>query len=86
MMKSFTFDFNDLNFDYLNNENNLNFHANQSFDQINVFDLSGKQVLNKNLSSNDENISIQGLANGLYLAKVQIGDQTKTFKFIKQRN
>ena len=71
------------NFEFFINENNLNLTANQSFDQINVFDLSGKQIMNKNLSSNEENISIQNLANGLYLAKVQIGDQTKTFKFIK---
>ena len=70
-------------FQFFVNENNLNITANQSFNQINIFDLSGKQIMDKELSSNDETISIQGLANGLYLAKIQIGDQNRTFKFIK---
>ncbi len=72
-----------ISFEFFINNGRLNISANQSFDQINIYDLSGKQIMNKNLSSNDENVSIQSLANGLYLAKVQIGNQTKTFKFIK---
>lgn len=61
----------------------LNISANKSFEQINIFDLSGKQVMSQELSSNDENVSIQSLASGLYLAKVKIGEQTKTIKFLK---
>ena len=76
-------EFEVIDFEFFISNTQLNITANQSFDQINIFDLSGKQVMNKNLSSNDENISIQSLASGLYLAKVQIGNQTKTFKFIK---
>ena len=72
-----------ISFEFFINNGGLNISANQSFDHINIYDLSGKQIMNKNLSSNDENVSIQSLANGLYLAKVQIGNQTKTFKFIK---
>ena len=71
------------NFEFFISNDKLIISANQSFDQINIFDLSGKQIMDKELSSNDENISIQNLANGLYLAKVKIGEQTKTFKFIK---
>ena len=70
-------------FEFFINNDKLSISANQSFDQINIFDLSGKQIINKELSSNDESISIDSLTNGLYLAKVQIGDQNKTFKFIK---
>jgi len=72
-----------VSFEFFLNNGRLNISANQNFDQINIYDLSGKQVMNRKLSSNDENISIQSLAKGLYLAKVQIGNQTKTFKFIK---
>jgi len=72
-----------LTFEFFINEGILNISANQSFNQINIYDLSGKKVMTQELSSNDENVSIQSLAKGLYLAKVQIGDQTKTFKFIK---
>ena len=70
-------------FEFFINNGLLNITANQSLDQVNIYSLSGQQVFEKNLSSNDENISIQSLAKGLYLAKVQIGNQTKTFKFIK---
>jgi hypothetical protein len=72
-----------VNFDFYVNNGQLSLNADQSFHQINIYDLSGKKVMTQELSSNDENVSIQSLAKGLYLAKVQIGDQTKTFKFIK---
>ena len=71
------------NFEFFVNNELLSLSASQSFEKINIFDLSGKQVMTQELSSNDENISIQSLASGLYLAKVQIGEQTKTFKFVK---
>ena len=72
-----------VSFEFFINNGLLNIKANQSFNQINIFDLSGKKVMSQQLSSNDENVAIQSLANGLYLAKVQMGDQTKTFKFLK---
>ena len=48
-----------IGFEFFINDGLLNISANQSFDQINIFDLSGKQIMNKNLSSNDENISFK---------------------------
>ncbi|MDR9448024.1 MAG: choice-of-anchor J domain-containing protein [Psychroflexus sp.] len=78
-----TDEFSRVNFEFFVNNDQLNLSANQSFDNINIFDLSGKQVMSQTLSSNDENVSIQNFANGLYLAKVKIGEQTKTFKFVK---
>ncbi|MDR9401726.1 MAG: T9SS type A sorting domain-containing protein, partial [Psychroflexus sp.] len=75
--------FETVNFDFYVNNGQLFLNANQSFDQISIFDLSGKKVMSQELSSNDENVSIQSLASGLYLAKVQIGEQTKTIKFLK---
>ena len=79
-----TDEFSKVNFEFfVNNNDQLNLSASQSFDYINIFDLSGKQVMSQELSSNDENVAIQSLANGLYLAKVQVGEQTTTFKFVK---
>jgi hypothetical protein len=75
--------FETVNFDFYVNNGQLFLNANQSFDQISIFDLSGKKMMSQELSSNDENVSIQSLASGLYLAKVQIGEQTKTIKFLK---
>ena len=78
-----TDEFSQVNFEFFVNNNQLNLSASQSFEKINIFDLSGKQVMSNQLSSNDEVIDVQNLANGLYFGKVQIGEQTKTFKFVK---
>jgi hypothetical protein len=83
-VESFSTDeFAEFDFEFYANHNVLNLKANQSFDQISIFDLSGKKVMSQELSSNEENVAIQSLANGLYLAKVKIGEQTKTIKFLK---
>jgi len=79
-----TDEFAQVSFEFFVNDNDqLNLSANKGFKKINIFDLSGKQVMSQELSSNNENVSIQKLANGLYLAKVQIGEEMKTFKFVK---
>lgn len=78
-----TDEFEAISFEHFINNGHLNLTADQSLNKVIVYDLSGKLVMSRELSTNDEKISIQGLASGLYLAKVQIGEQAKTFKFVK---
>ena len=78
-----TDEFEAISFEHFINNGQLNLTADQSLNKVIIYDLSGKLVISRELSTNDEKISIQGLASGLYLAKVQIGEQTKTFKFVK---
>jgi len=80
-----TEDFETFNFNYfVDTQNNLNLSANQAFDQIQLHNLLGQQVLNQKLSSQDEQIDLNALTSGVYLAQVQINDATKTFKIVKK--
>jgi len=74
-----------LNFDYfVDRQNHLNLSANQAFDQVQLYNLLGQQVLNQELSAQDERIDLNSLTSGIYLAKVQINDASKTFKIVKK--
>lgn len=64
--------------DYLNlNFNNLLYNGNYS-----VIDLSGKLILNAQLSSNK--IDVSNIANGIYFLSVTSEGKTQTQRFIKQ--
>ncbi len=77
--------FDALNFDYfVDAQNNLNLSANQAFDKVELHNLLGQQVLSQKLSAQDESVSLSALTSGVYLAKVQINDATKTFKVVKK--
>jgi len=80
-----TEEFEAFNFEYfVDAQNSLNLSANQAFDQIQLHNLLGQQVLNQKLSSQDEQIDLNALTSGVYLAQVQINDATKTFKIVKK--
>ncbi len=77
------FDFS--NFDYfVDNNNYLNLSANHQIDNVSLHNLLGQQVLSQKLSAQDEQISLNALSSGVYLAKVQINGATKTFKVMKK--
>ena len=78
-------EFDVLDFDYfVDTENYLNLSANQAFDQFKLYNLLGKNVLNQKLSADNERIDLNALTSGVYLAKVQVNDATKTFKIVKR--
>jgi hypothetical protein len=52
----------------------------QHIDEIKVYDISGKIVLNK---SNSEFINLEKLSNGLYLVRVSEDEKSKTFRISK---
>lgn len=68
---------------YNSKTNKLVIKSNESLDNLNVFNTSGKKILSKKLSSNFEKIDVSTLANGVYIAKVSAKGKFKTFKFIK---
>jgi hypothetical protein len=75
------FDIFDFTHFYQNGQ--LGIQANQNFSNLIIYNISGKQVLSSQLSSNNENINVSALSTGVYLAKVAIGNKTETFKFVK---
>lgn len=55
-----------------------------SFTAIEIFNILGQSVLQKSLISNNEIIDVNTLANGVYLAKIEVEGGNKTIKFIKR--
>jgi hypothetical protein len=50
---------------------------------IEVYSLLGQKVVSRTLSSNNESIDVSSLTDGIYLAKINIGGNSKTIKFAK---
>lgn len=57
--------------------------SNLSFDNIELYNIIGQQVLNRNLSQTKETINLSLLTDGIYLAKVNIAGNIQTLKFLK---
>ncbi len=63
---------------------NLTIKANEAFSSINIFNVLGQQVVNKNLSSTNEVINLASLKTGVYIANVIANGQKTTFKLVKR--
>ena len=61
----------------------LNVKSAASVDNITVYDLLGKVVLQENPGKISPAINMSNLASGAYLVKVTIGNSSKTVKVIK---
>lgn len=55
-----------------------------AFDNIQMFNILGQEVLNKELSQTSESVSLAELQDGVYITKVTIEGQVKTVKLLKQ--
>lgn len=55
-----------------------------AFNNIQLYNLLGQEVLNNRLSQTLENINLSQLQDGIYMARVMIGSQFQTLKFVKQ--
>ena len=74
-----------LNFNYSFNSNNILYlNAQTPIDRLEIFNLLGQKIISKKLSYSKENISLNTLSSGIYIAQVEIKGQTKTFKFLKK--
>jgi hypothetical protein len=51
---------------------------------LEVFDISGKSVLQMEIRENNTSIDVSGLDNGIYFVKVLSDNQMFTGKFVKQ--
>jgi hypothetical protein len=84
-----TLGINDLeiaNFNHYYNATTTALHLKSSTTQINqieIFSLVGQSVLTKTLSGRDEVIDLSAFNDGVYMARVTVGDMKKTIKFMK---
>lgn len=64
--------------------NNWNIKSSQSIDSIQIFDVLGKQVLSLNPKRLEVVIDASSLNSGLYFAKINTVNGTKTLKLVKE--
>ncbi|MFD2915570.1 T9SS type A sorting domain-containing protein [Psychroserpens luteus] len=78
------FDLNSFTHFYNNNTKQLKLNSPQNnLNNVEIYDVLGKRVINKNMSGNEDSIELSTLKNGIYLARVNTENGTKTIKFIK---
>ena len=61
----------------------LRVNATSILDNIEIFSVTGQNVVNKALNSSEGIVSLNALPNGIYLVRVTVGNATKTFKVAK---
>jgi len=69
---------------YIDASNTLNLKSDLPFENVTIFSISGQQVIDQKLSSNENTVSISDLQQGIYIARVSIEGKTKSFKIIKK--
>ena len=55
-----------------------------ALDSVEIFNILGQNVLNKSLSQTNETLNLSSLKDGIYIARINIDNRTKTIKFLKQ--
>ena len=55
-----------------------------AFSNISLFNLLGQHVMSKDLNQTTETVDLSNLSDGVYLAKISIGNTTQSVKILKQ--
>jgi len=73
-------------FEYYPNpvKNTLNLSYNQEISNVEIFNLMGQKVSSQAINSNQGQVDMSNLSNGVYLVKVSSNNQVKTFRVIKE--
>ncbi len=69
---------------YVDAQNVLVLSANTNLESVQLYNVIGQQVVSQKLSNTNENLNLASLETGIYIAKVSIEGQTKSFKIIKK--
>lgn len=62
----------------------LNMSANENIDQVAVYDLLGRKVMEQNLNAANSQMDVSVLSAGTYILKVTSGNTQGSYKFIKR--
>ncbi|WP_458627701.1 T9SS type A sorting domain-containing protein [Winogradskyella sp. PC D3.3] len=75
---------NTFSYTYNSTNDRLNLTSvNSSFESVQLFNITGQQVLDLKLSNTNESIDFSNYSNGVYLVKVNTNNSSKTLKIIK---
>jgi hypothetical protein len=62
----------------------LNIRAEETINTVSIVNILGQEIYKSNVGLLNTTIDLSGFANGTYFAKVQVGDDTITKKFVKE--
>lgn len=62
----------------------LNLSYSQEMSAVSIFNLLGQQVFSKSLNTNEARIDMSNLQQGIYLVKINVDNQIKTVRVIKE--
>lgn len=69
---------------FVDANNILQLDARVPLSNINIYSVSGQQVLSRSLSNNTESIDINALSTGVYVARVTVDGTETAIKFVKR--
>lgn len=69
---------------FVNDRNSLVLKSNTALENVVIYNLLGQQVISQKLSNTNETIDLDSYETGIYIAKVSIEGQSKSFKIIKK--
>jgi hypothetical protein len=75
--------FNGFNY-YVDANNQLNLSANTAMESVVLYNVLGQQVVSQKLANTNEIMNISALQSGIYIAKVSIDGNSKSFKIVKK--
>lgn len=78
-----TKNFESISFSHFINDGSLHIESDFQLENINIYNIIGKQVSNEVLNGNNASINLSSLQSGVYLAKIEVEGVSKSFKFIK---
>ncbi|SHJ12404.1 Por secretion system C-terminal sorting domain-containing protein [Mesonia phycicola] len=78
-----TKNFESISFSHFINDGSLYIESDFQLENINIYNIIGKQVSNEVLSGTNASINLSSLQSGVYLAKIEVEGVSKSFKFIK---
>ena len=62
----------------------LNFKSFKTIDELQVYNLLGQNMMNVIPNSSDTKLDMSGLSSGMYILKVHIGNETASYKVVKE--
>ena len=69
---------------FVDANNILNLNAQEPLSTSNVFNITGQQIMARNLSNTSETIDLNALSTGVYIARVGINGNETAIKFVKR--
>lgn len=72
------------NFEFFVDNEQLNMRSALPMENVQIYNILGQGVVNQRLSGTSESVNISAMSTGVYITRVTIDGQTKSFKIVKR--